>query len=62
MKKVLIIGCGILGSSLARRISKKNIAKKTSPKITKTLKIKSFLININFFNEIIFLCNIISLL
>ncbi len=28
MKKVLIIGCGLLGSSLLRRISKKKIAKK----------------------------------
>ena len=28
MKNVLIIGCGILGSSLVRRISKKKIAKK----------------------------------
>ncbi len=28
MKKVLIIGCGLLGSSLARRIFKKKIAKK----------------------------------
>ena len=28
MKKILIIGCGLLGSSLLRRIKKKNIAKK----------------------------------
>ena len=28
MKKVLIIGCGLLGSSLLRRISKKRLAKK----------------------------------
>ena len=28
MKKVLIIGCGLLGSSLLRRISKKKLAKK----------------------------------
>ena len=28
MKKILIIGCGLLGSSLLRRISKKKIAKK----------------------------------
>ena len=28
MKNVLIIGCGLLGSSLVRRISKKKIAKK----------------------------------
>ena len=28
MKKVLIIGCGLLGSSLVRRISKKKISKK----------------------------------
>ena len=28
MKNVLIIWCGLLGSSLARRISKKRIAKK----------------------------------
>jgi len=28
MKNVLIIGCGLLGSSLVRKISKKKIAKK----------------------------------
>ena len=28
MKKVLIIGCGLLGSSLARKIAKKKIARK----------------------------------
>ena len=28
MRNVLIIGCGLLGSSLVRRISKKKIAKK----------------------------------
>ena len=28
MKNVFIIGCGLLGSSLVRRISKKKIAKK----------------------------------
>ena len=28
MKNVLIIGCGLLGSSLLRRISKKRLAKK----------------------------------
>ena len=28
MKKIFIIGCGLLGSSLLRRISKKKIAKK----------------------------------
>ena len=28
MKNVLIIGCGLLGSSLLRRISKKKLAKK----------------------------------
>ena len=28
MKKILIIGCGLLGSSLLRRISKKKLAKK----------------------------------
>ena len=28
MRNILIIGCGLLGSSLARRISKKKIAKK----------------------------------
>ena len=27
MKKILIIGCGLLGSSLLRKISKKKIAK-----------------------------------
>jgi Prephenate dehydrogenase len=28
MKKVLVIGCGLLGSSLVRKMSKKKIAKK----------------------------------
>ena len=28
MKSILIIGCGLLGSSLLRKISKKKIAKK----------------------------------
>ena len=28
MKKILIIGCGLLGSSLLRKIHKKNLAKK----------------------------------
>ena len=28
MRNVLIIGCGLLGSSLVRKISKKKIAKK----------------------------------
>ena len=28
MRNILIIGCGLLGSSLVRRISKKKIAKK----------------------------------
>ena len=28
MKNILIIGCGLLGSSLVRKISKKKIAKK----------------------------------
>ena len=28
MKNILIIGCGLLGSSLLRRISKKKLAKK----------------------------------
>ena len=28
MKNILIIGCGLLGSSLLRKISKKKIAKK----------------------------------
>ena len=28
MKNVLVIGCGLLGSSLVRRISQKKIAKK----------------------------------
>ena len=28
MKKILIIGCGLLGSSLLRRIAKKKLAKK----------------------------------
>ena len=28
MKNVLIIGCGLLGSSLLRRIAKKKLAKK----------------------------------
>ena len=42
MEKILIIGCGLLGSSLLRRISKKRIAKKamldsatgTNPRVT----------------------------
>ena len=46
MKNVLIIGCGLLGSSLVRRISKKKIAKKifiyekSGPNITKIKKLK----------------------
>ena len=28
MKNILIIGCGLLGSSLVRKISKKKISKK----------------------------------
>ena len=28
MKNILLIGCGLLGSSLLRRISKKKVAKK----------------------------------
>ena len=30
MKNILIIGCGLLGSSLVRKISKKKISKKFS--------------------------------
>ena len=46
MKKVLIIGCGLLGSSLLRRISKKQIAQKifiyekSKSNITKIKKLK----------------------
>ena len=46
MKKVLIIGCGLLGSSLLRRISKKKIAQKifiyekSKSNITKIKKLK----------------------
>ena len=46
MKNVFIIGCGLLGSSLARKISKKKIAKKifiyekSGPNITKIKKLK----------------------
>ena len=46
MKKILIIGCGLLGSSLLRRISKKRIAKrifiyeKSKSNITKIKKLK----------------------
>ena len=46
MKNVLIIGCGLLGSSLVRRISKKKIAKKifiyekSKSNITKIKKLK----------------------
>ena len=46
MKNILIIGCGLLGSSLVRRISKKKIAKKifiyekSKKNITKIKKIK----------------------
>ena len=35
MKKVFIIGCGLLGSSLVRRISKKKIANKIVSKYGK---------------------------
>ena len=56
MKNVLIIGCGLLGSSLLRRISKKRLAKKifiyekSKKNILKIKKIKSnckFIKNIN---------------
>jgi len=46
MKNILIIGCGLLGSSLVRRISKKKIAKKifiyekSKSNITKIKKLK----------------------
>ena len=46
MKKILIIGCGLLGSSLVRKISKKKIAKKifiyekSQSNITKIKKLK----------------------
>ena len=46
MKKILIIGCGLLGSSLLRRIAKKKIAKKifvyekSKKNITKIKKLK----------------------
>ena len=45
MNNILIIGCGLLGSSLLRRISKKKIAKKIfvyekSKKNMQKLKIK----------------------
>ena len=46
MKNILIIGCGLLGSSLLRRISKKKIAKKifiyekSKSNITKIKKLK----------------------
>ena len=46
MEKILIIGCGLLGSSLLRRISKKRIAKrifiyeKSKSNITKIKKLK----------------------
>ena len=46
MKNVLIIGCGLLGSSLVRKISKKKISKKifiyekSKKNITKIKKIK----------------------
>ena len=33
INKILIIGCGLLGSSLLRRIFKKKIAKKNSLKL-----------------------------
>ncbi len=53
MKNVLIIGCGLLGSSLLRRISKKKLAKKIfvyekskkNIKIIKKLKLPGILIN-----------------
>ena len=46
MKNILIIGCGLLGSSLLRRISKKKMAKrifvyeKTKSNISKIKKLK----------------------
>ena len=46
MKNILIIGCGLLGSSLLRRISKKKIAKrifvyeKSKSNISKINKLK----------------------
>ena len=46
MKNILIIGCGLLGSSLLRRINKKKIAKKifiyekSKSNITKIKKLK----------------------
>jgi len=46
MKKILIIGCGLLGSSLLRRIYKKKIAKeifiyeKSKVNISKIKKLK----------------------
>ena len=46
MKNILIIGCGLLGSSLLRRIHKKKIAKnifiyeKSKSKIAKIKKLK----------------------
>ena len=46
MKKVLIIGCGLLGSSLVRTIAKKKLAKKifiyekSKSNIAKNKKIK----------------------
>ena len=45
MKNILIIGCGLLGSSLLRRIHKKKLAKKIfiyekSKQIFKNKKIK----------------------
>ena len=44
MKKVFIIGCGLLGSSLVRRIAKKKLAKKIfiyEKSRSNTTKIKS---------------------
>ena len=55
MKKILIIGCGLLGSSLLRRISKKKIAKKifiyekSKTNIAKIKKLRNFLRHIIFF-------------
>ena len=54
MKNILIIGCGLLGSSLLRRIQKKKIAKKIyiyEKSKANILKIKKFLENFNIFSN-----------
>ena len=50
MKNILIIGCGLLGSSLLRRISRKKIAKRGKEKYFKLFdgnKIAKYIIDVS---------------